>query len=92
MANKENIDIKEMYGDFTIETPESYIQKNEINLETGLTDKIISKNRSKYGRNITSKSKTKKWYNYFIESLLTPFNSILIRDCSYFILYRCLSC
>jgi len=78
MANKENIDIKEMYGDFTIETPESYIQKNEINLETGLTDKIISKNRSKYGRNITSKSKTKKWYNYFFESLFNPFNTILL--------------
>ena len=78
MNNKENVDVNEMYGKYCITSPENYVKENNLNLETGLTDVDISKNYSKYGKNITTKSKSKKWYHYFFESLFNPFNLILI--------------
>ena len=78
MNNKENVDVNEMYGKYCVTTPENYVKENNINLETGLTNAEISKNYSKYGRNVNSKAKTKKWYHFFFESLFNPFNLILI--------------
>ena len=78
MSNKENVDVNEMYGKYCIATPENYVKENNINLETGLTDAEISKNYSKYGKNVNSKTKSKKWYHFFFESLFNPFNLILI--------------
>ena len=78
MNNKENVNVNEMYGKYCITSPENYVKENNLNLETGLTDIEISKNYSTYGKNITSKSKSKKWYHYFFESLFNPFNLILI--------------
>jgi len=77
-SNKENIDIKEMYGKYTVKTPEHYIEENNIDLEKGLSNDGIEKNYSKYGKNIATKSKSKKWYHYFFNSLFNPFNTILL--------------
>ena len=45
---------------------------------------------NKYGPNEIKQTKPKKWYNYLLESLFSPFNSILLRNCCNFILHRCL--
>lgn len=78
MNIKENIDINKMYAKDAVTLPELYIKENNINIDTGLTDKEVSKNHSVYGKNIAAKSRKKKWYNYFFESLFNPFNSILL--------------
>ena len=78
MSNKENVDVNEMYGKYCIASPENYVKENNLNLENGLTDAEVSKNYSKYGKNINSKAKSKKWYHFFFESLFNPFNLILI--------------
>lgn len=72
------MEINKMYGKEAVETPDNYIIENNIDVKNGLSDKMLSANFSKYGKNITLKSKTKKWYNYFFESLFNPFNIILI--------------
>jgi len=77
-TNKENIDIKEMYGKYTIKTPEHYIEENNIDIKNGLSNEELDKNYSKYGKNIATKSKSKKWYHYFFNSLFNPFNTILL--------------
>ena len=72
------MEINKMYGKEAVATPDNYITENNIDIKNGLNDKQLSVNFSKYGKNITLKSKTKKWYNYFLESLFNPFNIILI--------------
>ncbi len=72
------MEISEKYGKEAISSANNYISENNINVKTGLTDKEISKNILKYGKNIPTKSKSKKWYHYFFESLFNPFNIILI--------------
>ena len=42
------------------------------------TSKQAEINIKKFGLNETKKAKPKKWYNYLLQSLLTPFNCILI--------------
>ena len=66
---KENVNFKEMYGKATILKPEEIISEQKINLEKGLSKKQVKDKIDKYGYNIISKSKEKKWYNYFFESL-----------------------
>ena len=74
---KEHIDINEMYGKDSKITKEEFIEKYKISKE-GLSIAKSQENIEKYGLNEIRQSKPKKWYNFFIESLLTPFNSILI--------------
>lgn len=73
-----SIDINKMYGKEAIALPSNYIEENNIDAKNGLNEKTLADNYSKYGKNISLKSKTKKWYNYFFESLFNPFNIILI--------------
>lgn len=75
---KENVNFKEMYGKATILKPEEIISEQKINLEKGLSTKQVKDKIDKYGYNIISKSKEKKWYNYFFESLFSKFNLILL--------------
>ncbi len=89
--SKETTDIKALYGKECTLPKEEFIKAFGIN-ENGLTSAEAEARLQKYGSNQISGNKPKKWYNYFIESLLTPFNCILLRYCMYFILYRCLSC
>lgn len=72
------MEISKMYGKEAITSPDNYIAENNIDIKNGLNDKQLSNNISMYGKNVQSKSKSKKWYNYFFESLFNPFNIILI--------------
>ncbi len=75
---KEDVNFKEMYGKATILKLEEIIGEQKINLEKGLSTKQVKDKIDKYGYNIISKSKEKKWYNYFLESLFSKFNLILL--------------
>ena len=71
--SKENVDVLKMYGE------DSTTQRDEfLKNEKGLTSKQAEINIRKFGLNETKKAKPKKWYNYLLQSLLTPFNCILI--------------
>ena len=74
---KENININQMYGNDSSISKEEFIKKYNVK-EDGLSTGKAEENISKFGQNEISKAKPKKWYNYFLESLLTPFNSILM--------------
>ena len=44
----------------------------------GLSSSEALENNRKYGLNEIKQSKSKKWYNYFFDSLFSPFNIILL--------------
>lgn len=79
MSNiKEEINIKEIYGTQCILPKNDFIEKNNININKGLSTEIADELLSKNGFNEISQTKPKKWYNYLIGSLFSPFNSILL--------------
>ena len=47
-------------------------------MRVGLNSKQAEYMLQKYGVNEIKQTKPKKWYNYFLESLFTPFNIILL--------------
>ena len=47
-------------------------------MKTGLSSKKAEENIRNLGLNEIKQTKPKKWYHYFLESLFTPFNCILI--------------
>ena len=75
--SKENVDVLKMYGEDSTTKRDEFLKKHNLN-EKGLTSKQAEINIKKFGLNETKKAKTKKWYNYLLQSLLTPFNCILI--------------
>ena len=84
--NKEDDDIKSLYGRACTLPKDDFIKQYGIN-ENGLTTEQAQERLKEYGLNQISGTKPKKWYNYLLESLFTPFNSILLRYCSNFILH-----
>ena len=70
--SKENVDVLKMYGEDSTTQRDEFLKKHNLN-EKGLTSKQAEINIKKFGLN-----ETKKWYNYLLQSLLTPFNCILI--------------
>ena len=75
--SKENVDVLKMYGEDSTTKRSEFLKKHNLN-EKGLTSKQAEINIKKFGLNETKKAKPKKWYNYLLQSLLTPFNCILI--------------
>ena len=75
--SKENVDVLKMYGEDSTTQRDEFLKKHNLN-EKGLTSKQAEINIKKFGLNETKKAKPKKWYNYLLQSLLTPFNYILI--------------
>ena len=75
--SKENVDVLKMYGGDSTTKRDEFLKKHNLN-EKGLTSKQSEINIKKFGLNETKKAKPKKWYNYLLQSLLTPFNCILI--------------
>ena len=75
--SKENVDVLKMYGEDSTTQRDEFLKKHKLN-EKGLTSKQAEINIKKFGLNETKKAKPKKWYNYLLQSLLTPFNCILI--------------
>lgn len=74
---KENVDVLKMYGEDSTTQRDEFLKKHNLN-EKGLTSKQAEINIKEFGLNETKKAKPKKWYNYLLQSLLTPFNCILI--------------
>ena len=75
--SKENVDVLKMYGEDSTTQRDEFLKKHNLN-EKGLTSKQAEINIMKFGLNETKKGKPKKGYNYLLQSLLTPFNCILI--------------
>ena len=78
MANtKEDVDINKMYANESKISKEEFIKKYKIQ-GTGISTEEAEERIKKLGPNEIRQAKPKKWYNYFWESLVTPFNCILI--------------
>ena len=70
-------DIKDLYGRESSLNKDEFLKAFNIN-ESGLSSNEANVRINKYGLNEIKQSKPKKWYNYFLGSLFSPFNSILL--------------
>ena len=77
-GNKEDIDINKFYGKEAFLQKEEFLKQYKVSENTGLNSEEAEKNIAKYGINEIKGSRPKKWYNYFFESLFSPFNCILM--------------
>ena len=78
MSNmKEEVPVEKLYGQECILPKDDFIKKYRVN-ENGLSSKEAEIKLQKYGLNEISQAKPKKWYHYLLESLFSPFNSILL--------------
>ncbi len=80
MANvKENeeVNINKLYGEDCLLPKDKFIETHNIKNE-GLTTDEISSYTHKYGSNEIKQARPRKWYHYFLDSLLSPFNVILL--------------
>ena len=74
---KEEVEINNLYGQNCILDKESFMRNNQFSY-SGLDDQKVQENIHKYGLNQIKQAKPKKWYSYFLASLFSPFNSILL--------------
>ena len=74
---KEDLNIRDMYGNQCILSKDDFLLKYNFN-ENGLSSQQAQEMIVKSGVNQVSQSKPKKWYNYFFESLFSSFNTILL--------------
>ncbi len=72
---KEELDIKELYGKNCILPKQEFISKYNIN---GLSTSEAQDSIHKLGLNQISQAKPKKWYHYFFQSFFSTFNRILL--------------
>lgn len=78
MANEKNdVDVTKMYGQ-ECTLPKDVFIKNYKVKENGLSSNEAQTKLLNLGLNQIKQAKPKKWYNYFIASLITPFNCILL--------------
>lgn len=78
MLEKDEISIDEFYGNDIYLKKDDFVKKYNVNEKEGLNEEQIKENINRYGLNQVKGTKPKKWYNYFFESLFSPFNSILL--------------
>lgn len=79
MIEKEDkSDIVKLYEKESLEDVAKFIEENNINVEVGLDTQKVQENLYKYGLNQIKQNKQKQWYNYLFESLVSPFNLILL--------------
>lgn len=76
-TTKEDVNINQLYGNEAILSKDEFIKKYNVQ-ENGLSLDEANSRINRYGLNEVKQVKPKKWYNYFFESLFTPFNSILL--------------
>lgn len=72
---KEELDIKELYGKDCILSKQDFLSKYNIN---GLSTNEAQESIHKFGLNQISQTKPKKWYHYFLQSFFSTFNRILL--------------
>ena len=78
MANtKEEVDVAKMYGEECTLPRDEFIKNYKVN-PNGLSDTQANKRIEKLGLNEIKQAKPKRWYNYFLDSLFSPFNCILL--------------
>ena len=68
---------QKMYGAFATTPSDRFIKEHNIQT-AGLSFDEARALLQKHGPNVIRSSKSKKWYNYFFESLFSPFNCILM--------------
>ena len=83
---KDDVNVEKLYGKECTLSKEDFIKTYNIS-EKGLSSSEAENRIHKYGLNEISQAKPKKSYNYFLESLFSPFNSILLRNCFNTFLY-----
>ncbi|MCI9177562.1 MAG: hypothetical protein HFJ28_03080 [Clostridia bacterium] len=66
------------YGQICMQNPKEFLEKNKVVVETGLSIEEVKKRQVAYGKNQIKQAKPKKWYRYLWESLVSPFNLILL--------------
>ena len=74
---KEDVDVYEMYGKDSKMSKDEFLAEYKVS-ENGLSTKKAEENIHNLGLNEIKQAKPKKWHHYLFESLLTPFNCILI--------------
>ncbi len=74
---KEEVNVAKLYGKECTLRKEEFLKTFNIS-EKGLTSQKAEENIQRFGPNEITQAKPKKWYNYFVESLLSPFNCILL--------------
>ena len=78
MANaKEEVNVSKMYGEECTLPKDEFIKKYHVN-EKGLSSNKANALIKNLGLNEIKQAKPKRWYNYFLESLFSPFNCILL--------------
>ena len=74
---KEEVNVAKLYGKECTTSKEEFIKSYKIS-EKGLSSKKALESLQRFGPNEITQAKPKKWYHYFLESLFSPFNSILL--------------
>ena len=69
--------VLKMYGEECTLSKEDFIKKFKVK-EKGLTNKEAENRLHSLGFNEIKQAKPKKWYNYLLSSLFSPFNAILL--------------
>jgi len=78
LANaKEEVDVAKMYGEECTLSRDEFIKNYKVN-PNGLSDTQATKRIEKLGLNEIKQAKPKRWYSYFLDSLFSPFNCILL--------------
>lgn len=75
--SKEDVNISKMYGIVGTIPKEEFIQKYHVT-PNGLSTEEANERLRSLGLNEIKQAKPKKWYHYFLESLFSPFNCILL--------------
>ena len=74
---KEEVNVARLYGKECTLSKDEFIKSFKVS-EKGLSSKKATDNLQSFGPNEITQAKPKKWYHYFLESLFSPFNCILL--------------
>ncbi len=74
---KEEVNVARLYGKECTLSKDEFIKSFKVS-EKGLSSKKATDNLQSLGPNEITQAKPKKWYHYFLESLFSPFNCILL--------------
>lgn len=74
---KDEVNVSKLYGLEATLPKSEFMQKYKVT-ETGLSSHEAEEKLRNLGLNEIKQAKPKKWYHYFLESLFTPFNCILL--------------
>ena len=74
---KDDINIENIYGNLCTICKEDFIKNFKVK-DSGLNNNEVYEKLHKFGPNEVTQTKPKKWYNYLLKSIFTPFNSILL--------------